>query len=262
MILAPVNLAKRGKTRALCRKVETTKKRGRRELGDDFYTIHSRQHGTCCSRTHWFVSVIMHGQIGRSKGALYLHRCQIKIIRQFFALTWWIYMCKSSWWIRFALWHVFKPSWDKRSTVATDATCDGRSWGWKKKCWDFGARMLYGCIKIINMFYCLWCYHATTFQVKQMLVVAGFHVALGHLRLFHFLQLQEDWYAWHVLRMWINNAHHLLPCPLKQVFFFFKKKKKPFPWEHQSNIAISSCFKLLYSARVKYMAELYSQIYL
>lgn len=258
MILAPVNLAKRGKTRALCRKVETT---SRRELGDDFYTIHSRQHGTCCSRTHWFVSVIMHGQIGRSKGALYLHRCQIKIIRQFFALTWWIYMCKSSWWIRFALWHVFKPSWDKRSTVATDATCDGRSWGWKKKCWDFGARMLYGCIKIINMFYCLWCYHATTFQVKQMLVVAGFHVALGHLRLFHFLQLQEDWYAWHVLRMWINNAHHLLPCPLKQVFFFLKKKK-PFPWEHQSNIAISSCFKLLYSARVKYMAELYSQIYL
>jgi hypothetical protein len=44
--------------------------------------------------------------------------------------------------------------------------------------------------------------------------------------------------------------------------FFFLKKKKPFPWEHQSNIAISSCFKLLYSARVKYMAELYSQIYL
>jgi len=113
MILAPVNLAKRGKTRALCRKVETTKKRGRRELGDDFYTTHSRQYGTCCSRTHWFVSVIMHGQIGRSKGALYLHRCQIKIIRQFFALTWWIYMCKSTWWIRFALWHVFKPSWDK-----------------------------------------------------------------------------------------------------------------------------------------------------
>lgn len=25
----------------------------------------------------------------------------------------------------------------------------------KKKCRDFGARMLYGCIKIINMFYCL-----------------------------------------------------------------------------------------------------------